>query len=149
MKSRFLIAALAAAALAGSAFAAPASAAPAFAPSGDTVRALAAAGCTISWRGGTNGAWYAGYSDTNTTNTKRGQAGDRVREVQCLLTAFAGEKGDSQLSPGGVDGEFGANTEDAVVRAQKAYFFPRASSEWDGEVGSKTWPKLRRFTDYI
>jgi hypothetical protein len=140
MNSKYFIAALAAAAIVGTGLAAPASAA--------TPVQAAVAGCHVHWEGGANGHWFADYSDTMTTNTKRGQTGDRVREVQCLLTVFAGESGDRELLPGGVDGIFGANTEDAVVHAQKK-FFPRSSSEWDGEVGSKTWPKLRRYTDYI
>jgi hypothetical protein len=154
MKSRYLMAALAAATALGLGFAAPASAA---APSQASHRiaserarsAAALAGCTVSWRGGANGAWYAGYDDTMTTNTKKGQTGDRVREVQCLLTAAAGELDDANLRPGGVDGDFGANTKAAVVYAQKKYFFPHDSSQWDGEVGAKTWPKLRRYTDYV
>jgi peptidoglycan hydrolase-like protein with peptidoglycan-binding domain len=157
MKSRYLIAALAAATTLGLGFAAPASAATpsqasklsVSARATATRTALALAGCTVDWRGGANGAWYAGYSDTMTVNTKKGQTGDRVREVQCLLTAAAGELDDTNLRPGGVDGDFGSNTKAAVVYAQKTYFFPHDSSQWDGEVGAKTWPKLRRFTDFV
>lgn len=98
--------------------------------------------CHYSWK--TSGAvsyLYAGYSDTNTTNTKKGQTGNRVIEVQCLMTYWANRVGDSKFDPKGVDGQFGSNTEAAVINAQKVCFSD--SSEWDGEVGPKTWPCLR------
>jgi hypothetical protein len=153
------MAALAAATALGLGFAAPASAATPSQASKLTVSArataartaLALAGCTVEWRGDANGGWYAGYSDTMTINTKKGQTGNRVKEVQCLLINAAYFLSDNHLRPGntGADGDFGDNTKAAVVYAQKTYFFPHDSSQWDGEVGSKTWPKLRRATDYV
>ena len=153
MKITYAAAALTAAALSAGLVAGPATAAPS-APAVHTRAAIAAeliaSGCTVHWVGGANGSgWHADYSDTMTVNTKKGQTGDRVREVQCLLTAAAGELDDTALRPGGVDGDFGQNTKNAVVHAQKTYFFRGNSSEWDGEVGAKTWPKLRRYTDYL
>lgn len=35
-----------------------------------------------------------------------------------------------------------ANTYNAVVSVQK-HAFPNDSSQWDGQVGTKTWAKLR------
>ncbi|MFJ9562298.1 peptidoglycan-binding protein [Streptomyces fuscichromogenes] len=101
--------------------------------------------CHPSWKA-SGGLYYLyeGYSDTNTTNTKKGQTGDRVIEVQCLLTYWANRVGDSKYSPKGIDGEFGTNTENAVINAQKACFSD--SKEWDGEVGQNTWPCLRRWS---
>ncbi|MBO4260641.1 peptidoglycan-binding domain-containing protein [Streptomyces griseorubiginosus] len=86
---------------------------------------------------------YAGWSNTLTTNTKYGQANDRVKEVQCLLTQWADDRG-SSFSPKGVDGQFGSNTKAAVINAQKLCF-PHDSTQWDGEVGSNTWPCLRLY----
>lgn len=89
-----------------------------------------------------NGYIYMGNSTTMTINTKRGQTGARVAEVQCLLEFWSWYWGDPTLDPKGHDGSFGANTERAVINAQKA-LFPGQPSEWDGEVGPKTWPALR------
>jgi len=122
----------------------------AFAPaaSAASVPAAAPAGvattytCHYSWKSSGGLSYlYAGYSDTNTTNTKYGQTGNRVIEVQCLLTYWANRVGDSKFDPKGVDGQFGDNTKSAVVNTQKVCFSD--SSEWDGEVGPKTWPCLR------
>ncbi|MER5791697.1 peptidoglycan-binding domain-containing protein [Streptomyces sp. NPDC001980] len=98
--------------------------------------------CHPSWKA-SGGLYYLyeGYSDTNTTNTKKGQTGSRVIEVQCLLTYWANRVGESKYDPKGIDGQFGSNTEAAVINAQKACFSD--SSEWDGEVGPNTWPCLR------
>ncbi|MEU9186535.1 peptidoglycan-binding domain-containing protein [Streptomyces sp. NPDC048484] len=112
---------------------ASASPAPAAAPA-----SASAYTCHYSWQGS---YLYAGYSSTNTTNTKYGQTGNRVIEVQCLMTYWANRVGDSKFDPKGVDGEFGANTKAAVINAQKVCFSD--SSEWDGEVGPNTWPCLR------
>jgi hypothetical protein len=87
---------------------------------------------------------YAGWSSTLTTNTAYGQANDRVKEVQCLLTEWAYDHGAAKYDPQGVDGQFGSNTKAAVINAQK-YCFPSDSSQWDGEVGPKTWPCLRYY----
>jgi len=98
--------------------------------------------CHYSWQSsGSVSYLYAGYSNTNTTNTKKGQTGNRVIEVQCLLTYWANRVGDSKFDPKGIDGQFGNNTEAAVINAQKVCFSD--SSEWDGEVGPNTWPCLR------
>ena len=40
-----------------------------------------------------------------------------------------------------LDGSFGWHTFNAVVEAQKKAF-PNDKSEWDGEVGPKTWKAL-------
>ncbi|MEU1514962.1 peptidoglycan-binding domain-containing protein [Streptomyces sp. NPDC005811] len=107
--------------------------------------AAAAATCGETWKHvGSLYYLYTGHSDTNTINTERGQSGERVIEVQCLLTYWANRVGDNKYSPKGVDGQFGANTENAVINAQKACFSD--SSQWDGEVGPNTWPCLRRWS---
>ncbi|WP_406444298.1 peptidoglycan-binding protein [Streptomyces sp. NBC_00631] len=103
--------------------------------------------CHYSWTtSGSLSYLYAGYSDTNTINTEKGQTGNRVIEVQCLMTYWANRVGESKYDPKGIDGQFGTNTENAVINAQKACF-PSDSSQWDGEVGPKTWPCLRRWAN--
>jgi hypothetical protein len=107
--------------------------------------ASATATCGESWKS-SGGLYYlyTGNSDTNTINTEKGQTGSRVIEVQCLLTYWANRVGESKYSPKGVDGKFGTNTENAVINAQKSCFSD--STQWDGEVGTKTWPCLRRWS---
>ncbi|WP_413759985.1 peptidoglycan-binding domain-containing protein [Streptomyces sp. MMBL 11-3] len=129
----FVTAGIAGTALVGLAPTASASPAPAAAPA-----SASAYTCNYYWSGS---YLYAGYSTTNTTNTKYGQTGNRVIEVQCLMTYWANRVGDSRFDPRGVDGQFGDNTRAAVVNAQKVCFSDPA--EWDGEVGPKTWPCLR------
>ncbi|WP_225446822.1 peptidoglycan-binding protein [Streptacidiphilus sp. PB12-B1b] len=54
-----------------------------------------------------------------------------MKEIQCILT-YRG------YNPGGVDGQFGPNTEAAVKAFQSA-----RGLEVDGQVGPQTWPALR------
>lgn len=61
---------------------------------------------------------------------KRGCLGGAVRRLQTWLTQLG-------YAPGGVDGEFGANTEAAVRAFQAAQ-----ALSVDGVVGQKTWAKL-------
>lgn len=75
--------------------------------------------------------WYSG-----TALTKYGHSGNRVIEVQCLLW-FHGYN----LAR---DGQFGDITY-SKVRAFQKKAFPNNSSEWDGQVGPKTWAKLRAY----
>jgi peptidoglycan hydrolase-like protein with peptidoglycan-binding domain len=87
--------------------------------------------------GGTG--WFAGYSDTWTTETVRGQNNNRVIEAQCLVLSLG-----ISVGPTGADGDFGGNTEKGVIAAQKLCF-PHTQSEWDGRVGPHTWNCLRTF----
>ncbi|WP_157977480.1 peptidoglycan-binding domain-containing protein [Streptomyces triticisoli] len=73
--------------------------------------------------------WYSG-----TALTKYGDSGNRVIEVQCLLW-FHGY----DLAR---DGKFGDITYSKVLAFQKKAF-PNKPAEWDGQVGPKTWAKLR------
>ncbi|MFF4962383.1 peptidoglycan-binding domain-containing protein [Streptomyces sp. NPDC001222] len=75
---------------------------------------------------------YAGFSTTMTDETDiAGGSNDDVREVQCLLLHMG-------ISPGAVDGSFGAGTQKAVEKAQR-----RGHVTPDGRVGPKTWKVLR------
>ncbi|MFF7335362.1 peptidoglycan-binding protein [Streptomyces sp. NPDC090306] len=140
-KTAVRLAAFATAGVVGTALVALAPAASAAVPAAAPASATAYT-CHYSWTtSGSVSYLYAGYSNTNTINTKSGQTGSRVVEVQCLLTYWANRVGDSKFSPKGIDGEFGANTKAAVINAQKVCFSD--SSEWDGEVGPNTWPCLR------
>ena len=62
---------------------------------------------------------------------KRGSKGKAVRVLQAML-GFTGDD---------LDGSFGWHTMSAVIEAQKKAF-PNDKSEWDGEVGPKTWKAL-------
>lgn len=62
----------------------------------------------------------------------KGSEGDQVKTVQRLLSA-SGYK----LGKYGIDGDFGDDTEDAVIAFQKA-----RGLEPDGVVGKDTWTKL-------
>ncbi|WP_431995963.1 peptidoglycan-binding domain-containing protein [Streptomyces griseoflavus] len=75
--------------------------------------------------------WYSG-----TALTKYGHSGNRVVEVQCLLWLHG-----YNLAR---DGQFGDTTY-SRVRAFQKKAFPNNSAEWDGQVGPKTWAKLRAF----
>ncbi|MEC4573985.1 peptidoglycan-binding domain-containing protein [Streptomyces virginiae] len=98
-----------------------ASAAPAGAGAAATAATTAASG------------WYCGYED-GTPYTDRGDRGNKVREVQCLLRDVWG----FNIGSTGVDGDFGKATEDAV----KAFQRSRGLAA-DGKVGPNTWRKLR------
>ncbi|WP_169314148.1 peptidoglycan-binding domain-containing protein [Streptomyces piniterrae] len=76
-------------------------------------------------------AAYCGYYDGNAT-TGRGDRGDRVREVQCLINLWNGG------TPLQVDGDFGPRTESWVV-----YFQDVNGLGVDGIVGPETWNALR------
>ncbi|MFJ5927721.1 peptidoglycan-binding protein [Kitasatospora sp. NPDC092948] len=103
--------------------AAAAAAAPA-APS--TVRAPVSAG---QCQGHLDGGTYCGYDRSN-AYTERGDAGARVKELQSLLNYHGYSVG--------VDGYFGASTEDAVKRFQS-----HEHLTVDGKVGEQTWGYLR------
>lgn len=83
--------------------------------------------------------WYANYDNTWSTLTRRGQTGNRVIEVQCLVLSLG-----ISVGPTGADGDFGPNTEAGVLKAQHLCF-PNTPSEWDGIVGPHTWVCLRTF----
>ncbi|MGW6736238.1 protein kinase domain-containing protein [Streptomyces sp. NPDC055013] len=76
----------------------------------------------------------AHYSGTELTD--RGDKGQRVVQVQCMLSKRGYSVGGS-----GVDGEFGADTESAV-----RLFQSDKGLEVDGEVGPNTWAALRSST---
>ncbi|WP_405746173.1 protein kinase domain-containing protein [Streptomyces canus] len=82
-------------------------------------------------------AWISGctyYSGTELTDY--GDTGQRVVQVQCMLTKRGYSVGGS-----GVDGEFGKDTQSAVKRFQSA-----KGLEVDGQVGPNTWAALRSST---
>jgi peptidoglycan hydrolase-like protein with peptidoglycan-binding domain len=78
---------------------------------------------------------------SGTALTKSGQTGSaaekRIKEVQCLIDIST-----SYPTWLDEDGKFGTKTYNAVVAAQK-HAFPDSPGEWDGQVGAKTWAKLR------
>ncbi|MFJ6391719.1 protein kinase [Streptomyces sp. NPDC091972] len=82
-------------------------------------------------------AWISGctyYSGTELTDY--GDKGQRVVQVQCMLTKRGYSVGGS-----GVDGEFGRDTQAAVKQFQGA-----RGLEVDGQVGPNTWAALRSST---
>nr|WP_203614924.1 serine/threonine-protein kinase [Streptomyces sp. SID13726] len=82
-------------------------------------------------------AWISGctyYSGTELTDY--GDKGQRVVQVQCMLTKRGYSVGSS-----GVDGEFGKDTRTAVRQFQSA-----KGLEVDGQVGPNTWAALRSST---
>ncbi|WP_030317098.1 serine/threonine-protein kinase [Streptomyces sp. NRRL B-3229] len=82
-------------------------------------------------------AWISGctyYSGTE--QTEYGDKGQRVVQVQCMLTKRGYSVGSS-----GVDGEFGKDTRTAVKQFQSA-----KGLEVDGQVGPYTWAALRSST---
>lgn len=81
----------------------------------------------------TASGWYCGW-ESGTPYTDRGDRGNKVREVQCLLRDVWG----FNIGRTGVDGDFGAATESAV----KAFQRSRGLTA-DGKVGPNTWSKLR------
>lgn len=68
--------------------------------------------------------------------TGRGDKGQRVVQVQCMLTQRGFKVGD-----GGVDGRFGGATQAAVKKFQRGKGLPAS-----GEVGPDTWAALRSST---
>ncbi|MDH6440585.1 serine/threonine protein kinase [Streptomyces sp. SAI-144] len=82
-------------------------------------------------------AWISGctyYSGTELTDY--GDKGQRVVQVQCMLTKRGYSVGGS-----GVDGEFGRDTQSAVKQFQSV-----KGLEVDGQVGPNTWAALRSST---
>ncbi|WP_241560910.1 peptidoglycan-binding domain-containing protein [Streptomyces orinoci] len=77
-------------------------------------------------------ALYCGY-DSHNTYASRGDRGPKVKEIQCLLEKWAYD-----IGPSGVDGVFGADTENAVKEFQSD-----EGLRADGIVGPNTWRKLR------
>ncbi|MEV0093441.1 serine/threonine-protein kinase [Streptomyces sp. NPDC050738] len=73
---------------------------------------------------------------SGTVQTEAGDKGQRVVQVQCMLTKRGYSVGSS-----GVDGDFGADTTAAVKRFQSA-----RGLEVDGQVGPNTWAALRSWT---
>ncbi|MDG4860996.1 protein kinase [Streptomyces sp. T-3] len=73
---------------------------------------------------------------SGTAITRYGDTGQRVVQVQCMLTKRGYGVGSS-----GVDGEFGKDTTSAVKRFQTD-----KGLEVDGEVGPNTWAALRSST---
>ncbi|SFN24302.1 Serine/threonine protein kinase [Streptomyces sp. cf124] len=74
------------------------------------------------------------YSGTELTD--RGDEGQRVVQVQCML-----QKRGYSVGGSGVDGKFGKDTESAVEQFQAA-----KRLEVDGQVGPDTWAALRGTT---
>jgi Putative peptidoglycan binding domain len=80
-----------------------------------------------------HGLWYAGISDTDTAVLRTGSTGPQVAEVQCLLRHLG-----FSLGSAGVDGEYGQDTQSAVIIVQQQH-----GLDHDGMVGSRTWHALR------
>lgn len=80
-------------------------------------------------------------SDPELHLLSKGTAGPEVKTVQRILYA-RGIKDDAgkQIA---VDGDFGKATKAGVIKLQKQ-LFPGSASEWDGEVGAKTWRQMLR-----
>ncbi|MFI6765579.1 peptidoglycan-binding protein [Streptomyces sp. NPDC050355] len=96
--------------------------------------APAASATPVTARGTTSvadAAAYCGYY-SGSAITRRGDHGDRVREIQCLINLWNGG------SPLAVDGDFGPRTESWVV-----YFQDVRGLQVDGVVGPQTWNSLR------
>lgn len=70
---------------------------------------------------------------------KVGATGSQVKTVQRILYARGIRDGSNKVIQ--VDGVYGASTKAAVVKLQKQ-LFPSDSSQWDGEVGAKTWAAM-------
>ncbi|MET7690105.1 protein kinase [Streptomyces sp. NPDC005483] len=94
-----------------------------------TVTKTAAPPATPAWISGCT--YYSG-----TEQTEYGDKGQRVVQVQCMLTKRGYSVGGS-----GVDGEFGKDTQSAVKQFQSA-----KGLEVDGQVGPNTWAALRSST---
>ncbi|WP_020118641.1 serine/threonine-protein kinase [Streptomyces canus] len=94
-----------------------------------TVTKTAAPPATPAWISGCT--YYSG-----TEQTEYGDKGQRVVQVQCMLTKRGYSVGGS-----GVDGEFGKDTQSAVKQFQSA-----KGLEVDGQVGPHTWAALRSST---
>jgi peptidoglycan hydrolase-like protein with peptidoglycan-binding domain len=118
MRSPFVLTAVALTATALFAAAAPAIAHAPPAASAAPAHAAAAAG-------------YCGYYDGSRT-TRRGDRGNAVQEIQCLINIWSGG------SPLAVDGDFGPRTESWVVHFQDVN-----GLRVDGVVGPQTWSALR------
>jgi eukaryotic-like serine/threonine-protein kinase len=94
-----------------------------------TVTKTAAPPATPAWISGCT--YYSG-----TEQTEYGDKGQRVVQVQCMLTKRGYSVGGS-----GVDGEFGKDTQSAVKQFQST-----KGLEVDGQVGPHTWAALRSST---
>jgi peptidoglycan hydrolase-like protein with peptidoglycan-binding domain len=93
--------------------------------------------CTVVWNG--SGLFTTqGYSSTWTRNTKFGDTTFHTVEIQCLLQFLTTVRA-GMLWPGPADRSFGPMTEAAVRRAQQV-----CKISDDGQVGTNTWPCLRR-----
>lgn len=83
----------------------------------------------------TNGRYGSSDGTVNTDEEydmpllKKGSKGTAVKVLQVILGGLT------------VDGDFGWKTLNSVINFQKKAF-PNDKSEWDGEVGAKTWKKL-------
>jgi zinc D-Ala-D-Ala carboxypeptidase len=83
----------------------------------------------------------------NVTNREvgRGDSGNYVKEVQCLLNWAIRP---ATYHPIAEDGEFGADTEGKVYKFQRCYNAkPGADIGVDGRVGPQTWPKLEDWAE--
>lgn len=80
--------------------------------------------------------WGSGSSATHPT-LSRGSFGRAVRELQRILTSTSLKEDQRQFNPIGIDGDFGENTEKAVIAFQKT----RGLSS-TGIVDEKTWNSL-------
>lgn len=72
--------------------------------------------------------------NVNVTTLRRGSTGDKVKKLQALLTHSWGQ------NVGGIDGNFGALTNDGVLNVQRFM-----GLKDDGIVGPQTWAVLINF----
>jgi murein L,D-transpeptidase YcbB/YkuD len=80
----------------------------------------------------------AGYSWAWNKLVRRGDTGNRVKEIQCLLDFWADVYNEADFEPGPLDGAFGKKTKEAVLAFQSFHGLPV-----DGIVGPATWRSLR------
>ncbi|MFI1568569.1 peptidoglycan-binding protein [Streptomyces sp. NPDC020490] len=102
---------------------------------------VAAATCNIHWKtSGGHSGFTAGYSWAWNTVVQRGDRGDIVREIQCVINNHAYYDGPKLTA----DGDYGAKTETAV-RGLQANWSAGGSHpvSVDGMVGPQTRRALR------
>jgi peptidoglycan hydrolase-like protein with peptidoglycan-binding domain len=113
--------------------------APVWAAQDSATAALAS--CNTYWKtSGGHAGFTAGYSWAWNTVVQRGDEGDIVRKIQCLINGHAYYDGPKLT----VDGDYGPATE-AAVHTLQANWSAGGSHRIriDGIVGPQTWRALR------
>lgn len=80
--------------------------------------------------------WGSGSLATHPV-LSRGSIGRAVRELQRVLTSTSLREDQRKFNPQGIDGDFGENTEKAVIAFQKDRGIPE-----NGVVDKATWSAL-------